>query len=220
MIALLVEFRHGRHLAQPALTRLVVEMDWLDHTLVVRHIFQRGRVDDCGFLALKAFCSDIRLAVYDLGLRAPLGLDLVCLWRVFLHNLPPSVLACARWQFIRGDFDEALAVWIRDEVAWWEYFGVHDRLQTMMVCIIVDLAVDFVLNDFVFVGFDDFMYNGWKGSDLVQFTPLQAITAGGYVRAASLVSLSTSTVFRKSTTPSRRAACCTFQSGTLFSLVS
>jgi len=162
---LLFQFRHGRHLSQPTLPRLVVEMDRLYRTLVACHIRQRRRVKDRGLLPLKPFFSHVWLAVYDLRLRTPCRLYLACLWRVLLHYLPLSVLPCARRQLVRRDFNKPLTVWIWDEVARWEYFGMYDRLQTMIVCIVVDLAVDLVLDNLVLMGFDDFMYDGWNMSD-------------------------------------------------------
>jgi len=42
----------------------------------------------------------------------------------------------------------------------WKNLGLENGLQSMIICIVVDLAVDLLLNDLVFVWFDDLMCNG------------------------------------------------------------
>jgi hypothetical protein len=76
-----------------------------------------------------------------------------------LHNIPPSILAGARGQLVGRYLYQAFTVGVRNEVTWWENFGLENGLQAMVVRVIVDLAVDLLLNDFMFMRFDDLVRN-------------------------------------------------------------
>lgn len=44
----------------------------------------------------------------------------------------------------------------------WKNLGLENGLQSMVVCVVMDLAVDLLLDDLVFVWLDDLMYNGCR----------------------------------------------------------
>ena len=66
----------------------------------------------------------------------------------------PSLVGTGAFrEFVRGDFDE-LAVCVVDPVAGGQDFGLVDGLDVVVDVVVVDLAVDALLDDFVLVGFD------------------------------------------------------------------
>jgi hypothetical protein len=77
-----------------------------------------------------------------------------------MHNLPSSIVSGAHWHFVSGDLDKALAIGIGPPVTRWEDFDVVNWLYVMIVLVVVDLSVDLVLDDLVFVGFHDFVRDG------------------------------------------------------------
>ena len=75
---------------------------------------------------------------------------------------PSLISACALGEFVSGDLDE-VAVCVVDEVAGGEDLGLVDGLDVVVDVVVVDFAVDALLDDFVGVGFDGFVGDFWRG---------------------------------------------------------
>jgi hypothetical protein len=137
----------------------MIEMHWLYHPAVTRQICQRRRVYDGGLSALETLIGNVGFALNDFWLSSPLVYRFWVLW-LLLYNIPPSILAGARGQLVCRDLYQAFAVGVGNEVTWWENFRLENGLQSVVVRVIVNLAVNLLLDDFVFMRFDDLVRNG------------------------------------------------------------
>ena len=95
---------------------------------------------------------------------------------MFLNNLPTSVMASLCRYLVGGNLDEALAVRVGFPVSRRENLEVVYRLYTIVVFVVVDLAEDLVLDDFVFVGFYNFVCDSCIASVIVNQQPFLPAT--------------------------------------------
>jgi hypothetical protein len=99
--------------------------------------------------------------LYDLGLGAPLGPHLRRELDIFSDDFPASVISRARGQLVSVDLNQAFAVGVGYPVSRWQHFEMVHGLHVTVMLVVVNLAEDLVLDDFVLVRLDDFVCHGY-----------------------------------------------------------
>jgi hypothetical protein len=74
-----------------------------------------------------------------------------------LADRPPAILARTSGQFIGRYLDQTLSIWVWDPVSRGQNFCHPDRLYAVEVFVVVDLAVDLLLNNLVCMRLDHFV---------------------------------------------------------------
>jgi hypothetical protein len=196
------EFVHRCDFSQPSLPCLVVKVYGLHGAVVLRHVLQCRWVYDRRLFAFESFVCDGCRMFDDLRFGTPHWLILWWHFVLLLHDLPPSILTSAPGHFIGGDLDKALTIRIGFPVARREDFEMIDWLYAMIVLVVVDLSVDLMLDNLVFVWFHDFVCDGYIVL-VDMFRKHKSLDCSKNIPGAHRTSLSSSTVFLRSTTPSR-----------------
>jgi hypothetical protein len=139
---------------------------------VLTKILQLGRMQDGGFLTLVPVRRDCRFFIDDLGGCEPSlrrgecfcsECSLLCIATLTSVNVPSLIRLVfpLLGNLVLRNFGELARDGVLDEVFWFEDFGLEDGLDAVVDVVVVDVAVDALLSDFVLDGLDVLVSDGW-----------------------------------------------------------